>query len=661
MKQLNRFRNWGFYLLFVFCLGCLRSLSAATSLVNHSDLWRFHKGTNAPQTDWQRLPETALNVDWGSGNGGFGYGDSGLLGQSTVLSDMQNRYTTVYLRHSITLATAVDAMAHLQLTVDYDDGYVAHLDGVEITRSTTAPAGLPLHTAVATDLHEASCCDASMNPASVLDLGVIGNRLAAGVHVLAIQGFNESLGSSDFHLIVDLAWVSANECPPNTICTNTTWHAAEGPFLLTADTLVGPGAILTIEAGTQVRFLPGISLRAGVGGGLDIQGTEAAPVTFAINTGTNMWGELAADGTNSFLTVRHAEVVGGAVKFRNGAMGLLEDCYVHDYKSGITPIAGCTNAKGVTVRRSHFSVYHETLWQYTPMLVEDSLFENPNNPSSDALDFDGVPAGSIIRRCTFRHGPQTNTDAIDLGSGTLGVVVEDCLMYDFPNDKGVSIGENSFGIIIRNCLIYGCDSGVAVKDNCTAVVHDCTFVNNDFGFRNYNKANPSSPTGGGHVTESYNNILWDNLTTVSLLNSSTVIADHSNYSKTNWSGLGNVSVDPQFVDAAQRDYRLPTQSPLLSSGRNGNPIGTHFPVGAPMTPSHPSFTSITADSNQVRLRFWVDSEKTYSLLASESLATNSWIVVTNLQPTLRPRQVELHQPLIGTHQFLKLVAVSQVR
>jgi len=93
MKQLNRFRNWGVYLLFVFCLACLRSLSAATPLVNHSDLWRFHKGTNAPQTDWQRIPEAALNVDWGSGNGGFGYGDSGLLGQSTVLSDMQNRYT----------------------------------------------------------------------------------------------------------------------------------------------------------------------------------------------------------------------------------------------------------------------------------------------------------------------------------------------------------------------------------------------------------------------------------------------------------------------------------------------------------------------------------------------------------------------------------------
>src|SRR6185295_12691398 len=154
-------------------------------------------------------------------------------------------------------------------------------------------------------------------------------------------------------------------------------------------------------------------------------------------------------------------------QFRNGATGLMEDSYVHNYKAGpapgTIPIAGCNNAKAVTVRRCHFAFYHETLWRFTPMLIEDSLFENADNASSDALDFDGAPPGSTIRRCTFRHGPQSNTDAIDLGSGSLGVLVEDCLMYDFPNDKGVSIGESSFNIVIRNCLMYGNDSGVAVK------------------------------------------------------------------------------------------------------------------------------------------------------------------------------------------------------
>src|SRR6185295_412611 len=97
------------------------------------------------------------------------------------------------------------------------------------------------------------------------------------------------------------------------------------------------------------------------------------------------------------------------------------------------------------------------------------LFELADNASSDALDFDGAPPGSFIRRCTFRHGPQSNTDAIDIGPlgnvGSTNTLIEDNLMFDFPNDKGVSIGEGSYGIVVRNCLMYGNDSGVSVKDS----------------------------------------------------------------------------------------------------------------------------------------------------------------------------------------------------
>ena len=55
---------------------------------------------------------------------------------------------------------------------------------------------------------------------------------------------------------------------------------------------------------------------------------------------------VAADGAGSFLTIRHADINRGAVKFRNGATGLLEDSYVHEFKNGSVPIAGCTPASG---------------------------------------------------------------------------------------------------------------------------------------------------------------------------------------------------------------------------------------------------------------------------------------------------------------------------
>jgi hypothetical protein len=523
--------------------------------------------------------------------------------------DMSGSYTTLYLRRTFNLASGAPGSSRLQLTIDYDDAFIAYLDGFEIARSTNAPAGDPDHLARATSRHEASCCDAPVNPPTVIDLGFAGERFGAGPHVLAIRGFNDDVASSDFHLIPDLVLFSPDECPPDTICQNLTWKPTDGILIVGTNLTVAPGVKLTIEAGSQFLFKTNVSLRAGPGASIEILGTSDSPVLMKTVNDTGVFGEIAADGTNSFLMIRHAEIAGGAVKFRNGATGLLENSYIHHFKNGSIPIAGCTAARSVTVRGCHFDTYHETLWQLTPIIIEDSLFENADNPSSDALDFDTAPEGSVIRRCTFRNGPQSNTDAIDLGDVSVGVVVEDCLMANFPNDKGVSIGEGSSNIIIRNCLIYGCDTGVAVKDNCTATIYNCTFVNNDFGFRNYNKADPSAAAGGGHIIESYNNILWNNAATISLMNGATALADHSDFSNLTWPGDGNLSIDPLFVDAAKNDFRLGANSPALHAGRNATSLGAKFPVGAPMAPSHPSFQSIERQGDSVHLLFWMDSGK----------------------------------------------------
>src|SRR6266478_7501821 len=39
----------------------------------------------------------------------------------------------------------------------------------------------------------------------LFDLGAVSNRLAVGSHILAFVGINQTLASSDFHLIPDLA------------------------------------------------------------------------------------------------------------------------------------------------------------------------------------------------------------------------------------------------------------------------------------------------------------------------------------------------------------------------------------------------------------------------------------------------------------------------
>src|SRR5512147_3055481 len=91
---------WGWIALWTIPAG-----AATTPLVNHGDLWRYHKGTNAPQASWMTAADAALDATWPSGNGGFGFSTSGAgetVDAQTLLGDMQNRYTTLYVRRQFT-------------------------------------------------------------------------------------------------------------------------------------------------------------------------------------------------------------------------------------------------------------------------------------------------------------------------------------------------------------------------------------------------------------------------------------------------------------------------------------------------------------------------------------------------------------------------------
>ena len=701
-----------------------------TPLVEHTNIWRWHKGTNAPVAGWQTISDASLDATWGSGPGGFGYSDDTANETNqcrTILSDMKGtsatNYSTFYIRQTFTIDGSVDTNRHIRLTMDWDDGFIAWLDGVYITNSlvTGAPAEPPF-TATSSANHESSRGTSTpVNPPTTYDLGAVGTR--TGTHVLAIIGLNGNKStSSDFILIPDLSiaaptnsgavpnnglyaltpngsvtltgtntilgssrvtingddsvffpaqglwtntvtltpgfnrlFIAALDASGNMLSNrtqdivyeptsvnvsgplgaNTFWTNTSEVIHVTGTVAVPSGITLTIGPGVVVIVSPGASILATAGGTIDVQGADTREVYFLPAT-SGVWNEIAADGANSFLTIRYADINRGAVKFRNGATGLLEDSYVHEYKNGSTPIAGCTSAAGVTVRRSHFSVYHETLWQNTPMTVEHCVFENADNASSDALDFDGAPPGSVIRRTTFRFGPQSNTDAIDIGpfgnEGSTNTVIEGCIMHDFPNDKGVSIGEGSYGIVVRNCLIHHTESGIGVKNSpatptnkppCTAIVYNCTITDNEFGFRCYHKQDANSPTDGGRITNSYNNILWNNLLNIGVYNGGEVIANYSDIGGTNWPGTGNIDADPLFVNPATRDYRVQAGSPTLGSGVDGTNMGIVLPVGGiPMWVSN--LVAVAAGTNDLALSWRETADNEDGFIIERSTDKLAW-------------------------------------
>ncbi|HUV01010.1 MAG TPA: CotH kinase family protein [Bacteroidales bacterium] len=135
---------------------------------------------------------------WPAGNAPFRYGD-GTGG--TELTDMMNSYTTLYLRSTF-ICTNKDLIKELTLLVDYDDGFIIWINGVEVLRRN-APS-FPSYNSVATANHEAGTGEQFKVDAAPLNL-------IDGTNTIAVQGFNVSLTSSDFYF--DLS-VSAEQDLP---------------------------------------------------------------------------------------------------------------------------------------------------------------------------------------------------------------------------------------------------------------------------------------------------------------------------------------------------------------------------------------------------------------------------------------------------------------
>jgi hypothetical protein len=375
--------------------------------------------------------------------------------------------------------------------------------------------------------------------------------------------------------------------------------------------------------------------------------------------GNNNWGNISANGNNSFVTVRHAEISHGGINLGSQATGLIEDCYIHDVFSAIVG----NSSKFVTMRRNHVKNYSETIFNSgTIILAEDSLYENQTAANSDALEIQGGPAGSIIRRCTFRHSSGGNSDSLDF-NGTSGVLVQDCLVYDF-SDKGVSMGASGAGgapdrgMIISNCLIHHVDTGVAVKDGSTCGLYNLTISDSANGIREYQKF--TTPVDGGHITNSFNNIIWGNTTSLLFQNNSSMVANFCDIEGTNYAGTGNISSNPLFVNRAQEDYRLAVNSPAAHSGLESRDMGATFPVGAPMALSHPRFEAITRSGNEVLLNFWADSEKSYTIQHSDNVSGGTWNSLTNLGTRALPTFMTLHDALpSGGARYYRIVTPQQ--
>ena len=167
--------------------------------INIGNPWRYFKGLTAPPADW--ASRDFDDSQWLRGPSSFGIGAEN---HATVLNDMRNRYTSLFIRRRFYVEDPA-AIHALMLDMQFDDGFVAYINGVEAARANVTGEPPP-HNAGAWPPHVIGTPE--NYPVSQAAL----KSLVPGYNVLAIQGHNWRVGSPSFTLAPKLAVPNR---PPN--------------------------------------------------------------------------------------------------------------------------------------------------------------------------------------------------------------------------------------------------------------------------------------------------------------------------------------------------------------------------------------------------------------------------------------------------------------
>ena len=166
------------------------------TIVMADDTWHYHLGSASIPADWK---DPGFNDDsWSEGPGGIGYADGD---DQTVISNTMS----VYLRMDFEILDT-SKIEMLILHADYDDAFVAYLNGVEVARSNIGTTGsVPAWDEASLSNHEAKMYNGGLPEEFQIKRQDLLNHLKEGNNSLAIQVHNRGSESSDLSAIFFLS------------------------------------------------------------------------------------------------------------------------------------------------------------------------------------------------------------------------------------------------------------------------------------------------------------------------------------------------------------------------------------------------------------------------------------------------------------------------
>lgn len=138
--------------------------------------------------------------------------------------------------------------------------------------------------------------------------------------------------------------------------------------------------------------------------------------------------------------------------------------------------------------------------------------------------------------------------------------------YTLASGAGISRCDG----VIRNNLVYEnyAARGAAALSNCNGLIYNNTIVNNR-----------TDTIGAGLLTCNgtiENNILWGNEAATGPQIHQSTLPEYCCIQDWEGGGVGNISVDPQFVDPENGDFRLLPTSPCIDAGAYVSEVATDF-------------------------------------------------------------------------------------
>lgn len=230
-------------------------------IINNTDTWKYYTtSTNSLPLNWYNN----IYSNWATGSGVFGYGDNNITGPS-----IPNGTIAIFLQKQFTIADT-SLIDEWVFSCDYDDGFVAYINGVEIARDNLGAVGTQVASnALATNAIDAQLTSTNGKPRSYrIPKSVWKNfvKLGANANLLSFEVHNASSSSSDLNatafLSISLKTSTSSYVPvPN-------WFPYKPKYFHTNFKIEGSGETISLYkqgVGAQALTVPAMNYNTSYG------------------------------------------------------------------------------------------------------------------------------------------------------------------------------------------------------------------------------------------------------------------------------------------------------------------------------------------------------------------------------------------------------------